>query len=286
MPNGDEELKKNADVSKCGIVMPIAAMGEYSEGHWAEVLEILKDAVHQAGLDANLVSYTEESALIHTTIVQNLFDNPIVICDVSGKNPNVMFELGMRLAFDKPTIIIKDDITSYSFDTSPVEHIAYPHDLRFAKIIAFKAKLAEKITATVAKSKADPKYSTFLKHFQRVTIAKLENQEVTGQEFVVKQLEALRLEISGLSRKVAPTGASRVRYLPERKGTFRIPQRSQTDITHVQNELSASPYIAGWGMKFDDGIPSFEVEFSKVATDRDIESVFRLFDGTISELPK
>jgi hypothetical protein len=34
------------------------------------------------------------------------------------KNPNVMFELGMRLAFDKPAIIIKDNRTNYSFDTA------------------------------------------------------------------------------------------------------------------------------------------------------------------------
>jgi len=32
-----------------------------------------------------------------------------------------MFELGLRLAFDKPAIIVKDDNTSYSFDTAPIE---------------------------------------------------------------------------------------------------------------------------------------------------------------------
>jgi hypothetical protein len=61
-----------------------------------------------------------------------------VIGDVSCKNPNVMFELGMRLAFDKPTIIIKDDQTSYSFDISPIQNLEYPRDLRFNKIIDFK----------------------------------------------------------------------------------------------------------------------------------------------------
>jgi len=42
----------------------------------------------------------------------------MIVCDISGRNPNVMFELGLRLAFDKPAIIIKDEITPYSFDTS------------------------------------------------------------------------------------------------------------------------------------------------------------------------
>src|ERR1019366_7659753 len=101
---------------------------------------------------------------IHKTIVQNLYDNPLVICDVSSKNPNVMFELGIRLAFDKPTIIVKDDATTYSFDTASIEHIPYPRDLRFGKIVEFKAKLAGKVAATLEASK-DPGYSTFLKNF-------------------------------------------------------------------------------------------------------------------------
>jgi hypothetical protein len=32
-------------------------------------------------------------------------------------------DMGLRLAFDKPTIIIKDDKTSYAFDTPPIEHL-------------------------------------------------------------------------------------------------------------------------------------------------------------------
>jgi hypothetical protein len=66
-------------------------------------------------------------------IVQNIYDNEMVICDVSAKNPNVMFELGMRLAFDKPAIIIKDDKTNYSFDTAPIEHLEYPIEVTVKK---------------------------------------------------------------------------------------------------------------------------------------------------------
>ena len=66
-----------------------------------------------------------------------------------------MFELGMRLAFDKPTIIIIDDKTSYSFDTAIIEHLSYPRDLRYGKINEFKIKLKEKIIATIKKSEND-----------------------------------------------------------------------------------------------------------------------------------
>lgn len=136
----------------CGIVMPISAIDGCLETHWSDVREIIDEAIEEAGFEPNLVSNADDVGIIQKRIIQNLYENPVVVCDVSGKNPNVMFELGLRLAFDKPTIIIKDDKTSYSFDTSPIEHLEYPRDLRFGRIVEFKEKLAEKIQATHEKS--------------------------------------------------------------------------------------------------------------------------------------
>ena len=185
----------------CGLVMPISAIDGLNEAHWADVLAVLTGAIDAAGFDANLVSNADEVGIIQKRIIQNLYDNPIVVCDVSGKNPNVMFELGLRLAFDKPTIIVKDDKTSYSFDTAPIEHLQYPRDLRFAAVVEFKLKLAEKIKATHEKANADPNYTTFLKNFGEFTVAKLDKKEITGQEFLLEEMRALRLAVQRLDRQ-------------------------------------------------------------------------------------
>lgn len=176
----------------CGLVMPISSIDGCSEQHWLDVKEIITEAVEEAGFKANLVSHADDVGSIHKRIIQNLYDNPIIVCDVSGKNPNVMFELGMRLAFDKPTIIIKDDKTSYSFDTSSIEHLEYPRDLRFTRIVEFKKALAEKIKATLKKSLDDPNYTTFLKHFGTFTVAKLETKEVSKEDFIIEELKELK----------------------------------------------------------------------------------------------
>lgn len=186
--------KKDSKQEKevCGIVMPISAIDGCEPSHWNEVKEIISASISDAGYVPRLVSDADDVGIIQARIVQNLYDNPIVVCDVSGKNPNVMFELGLRLAFDKPTIVIKDNKTSYMFDTGQVEHIEYPRELRFSAINDFKKLLSDKITATHAKAKADPDYSTFLKHFSRVKLAKLNEIEVTGQEFLMKEIRNLR----------------------------------------------------------------------------------------------
>ena len=172
--------------------MPISAIDGCNESHWNDVMEIINDCIEEAGFDPNLVSNADDVGVIQKRIIQNLYDNPIVVCDVSGKNPNVMFELGIRLAFDKPTIIIKDDKTTYSFDTSPIEHLDYPRDLRFNKVEDFKAKLIEKIKKTFDKSNDDPNYSTFLKHFGEFKVAKIDKKEVSQQEFFMDEIRSLR----------------------------------------------------------------------------------------------
>jgi hypothetical protein len=193
----------------CGIVMPISECDGCSEHHWIEVKSIITDAVASAGFEAKLVSFARDVGVIHERIVQNLYENPIVVCDVSGRNPNVMFELGMRLAFDKPAIIIKDDRTSYSFDTSGIEHVEYPRDLRFSKIVEFKERLAAKISATFERSQSDKEYTTFLKRFGKFEVAKIETKEVSRDEFYQRQFDDLKQMIVNLSNKGLSRGKFR-----------------------------------------------------------------------------
>lgn len=131
------EMLTEGEKPTCGLVMPISELDGCTEQHWTDVGDILRGAIAHAGFEPALVSEADDSGVIHKRIVQNLYDNPIIVCDVSGRNANVMLELGIRLAFDKPTIIVKDDPTPYSFDTSVIEHVPYPRDLRHNRVEDF-----------------------------------------------------------------------------------------------------------------------------------------------------
>lgn len=89
-----------------------------------------------------------------------------------------MYELGMRIAFDKPVVIIKDDKTPFSFDTSHIKHLEYPSDLRFQVIEKFINDLAEAIKDTLQISK-QPEYKSFLSHYTPIKVATLEINEVS-----------------------------------------------------------------------------------------------------------
>ena len=202
MPKGKGKPARTKELlPNCGVVMPMSAIDGCAEQHWLDVREILNEAIRNAEFEPLLVSDADDAGIIQKRIIQNLYENPILICDVSGKNPNVMFELGLRLAFDKPTIIVKDDKTSYSFDTAPIEHLTYPRDLRFNRIMTFKRELTAKLVGTHRKASSDSSYTTFLKHFGKFTIAKLGTTEVSREQFILDELSELkRLVIGGSSR--------------------------------------------------------------------------------------
>jgi len=191
-----EQPKSTEQKKKCGIIMPIAANDEYPNDHWKDVLQILIESIEQTDFEPRLVSDDVAIGLIHDRIVTNIYNDEIVVCDVSSKNPNVMFELGLRLAFDKPTIIIKDEKTGYSFDTGVIEHISYPSSLRFSQIMEFKKELAKRITATYEKSQKEPNYSPFLKSFGKTIIpATIGKTEIPEGKFILEQLETLRQDV-------------------------------------------------------------------------------------------
>ncbi|WP_420598641.1 hypothetical protein [Neptuniibacter sp.] len=191
MTNSTEEKKPKL---KCGLIMPISAIDGCSSEHWEEVRTIIREALKDTEFEVNIVSDSNEIGIIQNRIVNNIYNSDIVICDVSCKNPNVMFELGMRLAFDKPTIIIKDEQTNYTFDTGQIEHIEYPRDLHYPSILEFKAVLKTKVEATYQAS-LSPEYTTFLKHFGEFKISHIDDKEVSSDEFLLEQIKVLRNKV-------------------------------------------------------------------------------------------
>lgn len=147
--NQKREKNQKAKPS-CGVVRPISSNPDnmhYPMGHWEEVQSILEEALSD-NFTVQMVSDAEETGVLPVRIIKNLYTSDLVICDISQRNPNVMFELGVRIAFDKPVIIISDECSKAPFDTAHIEYISYPSDLNYYKIQQFKEQLSEKAKCT------------------------------------------------------------------------------------------------------------------------------------------
>lgn len=249
-----EELNSNpvAEPLQCGIVMPISTIDGCTAEHWAEVKAVITDAVERIEppkFTARLVSDADDVGVIQKRIVQGVYGADVIVCDVSGKNPNVMFELGMRLAFDKPTVIIKDDKTDYTFDTGVIEHITYPRDLRFQRIVEFKQLLAQKVLATYNASLNNPDHSTFLKNFGTFKVAHLTEKEASAEQVILDAIVELQREVGALRRNSAVGTAPNSSHNFFERGFFTLEDIEkyigQAESLMAFNSSDASNEVAG-----------------------------------------
>ncbi|EKL5296866.1 hypothetical protein QPI28_004506 [Vibrio parahaemolyticus] len=141
----------NAEQTKeCFIIMPIAEADDRPKGHFKHVYSnIIKPACKTAGYKAVRADEVKQTNLIHLDILKQLIEAPIAICDLSNRNPNVLFELGIRQAFDKPTVLIQEQGTPKIFDIAPLRYLEYCKEMRYHDVLESQKELAEAISATV-----------------------------------------------------------------------------------------------------------------------------------------
>ncbi|NQU26170.1 MAG: hypothetical protein HQ567_33200 [Candidatus Nealsonbacteria bacterium] len=187
-----------ADERFCGIVMPISDIIPYPPGHWADVRGILDAAIKKAGFTPKLVSEAEDATIIQGTIIENLYENEIIVCDISAQNANVMLELGIRLAVKKPVVIVNDKQITPPFDITTIKYCPYPSDLRHPTVAKFIDDLCKAIKNTYEASQK-PDYRTFMDYFGKMTVPGLGVEEVQWKEYMETMFR-------DLGRKIDRTG--------------------------------------------------------------------------------
>jgi hypothetical protein len=99
------------------VIMPFVERDKaHAPGFFAEVLRSL---ITPAGKNSGFTVRTanrQGSDLIQSTIVNDLLEADLVIADLTEHNPNVMFELGVRMNADKPVVLVKAVGTGALFD--------------------------------------------------------------------------------------------------------------------------------------------------------------------------
>lgn len=101
----------------CFVAMPFTEKTDvYAPGFFNEVFaSLLAPAIEAAGFEARTAK-GQGSDLIHSTIVNGLLDADLVLVDLTEHNPNVLFELGLRIAEKRPIVLVKAIGTNPIFD--------------------------------------------------------------------------------------------------------------------------------------------------------------------------
>lgn len=181
--------------------MPISECDGCGPAHWAEVKSVIEMAVRRADMRPRLVSDSFESNLIHREILHNIYNDLVIVVDVSGRNPNVFFELGIRMATQKPIVVIKDDVTLYPFDTAPNRYVEYPRDLRHGRVLRFIDELA----LAIQRAEEHDESKSFIGQLGPFKVPDVASQAIPLNEIVLERLDRIEARLPSTSESRART---------------------------------------------------------------------------------
>ena len=181
----------------CFVIMPIADCDGYEKGHFAHVYDdIIKPAIDKTEFTAIRADEVKETNFIHLDILKKLIDAPIAVCDLSTRNPNVLFELGIRQAFDKPVVLIQEKGTPKIFDIAPLRYLEYSKEMKYHEVLESQKSLQEAIEATKAAEGDSGNINSIVKLMALSSPAIIPNLDNSNKE--VLALDVMRSQLNDL----------------------------------------------------------------------------------------
>jgi uncharacterized protein YoxC len=113
---------------KCLVIAPIGEEGSKTRIRSDQILtHVLRPVLTKFGFDAIRADEIAEPGIISTQILERIVNDPLVIADLSEKNPNVYYELAVRHATRKPIIQLIQKGELLPFDVAGTRTIAFDH---------------------------------------------------------------------------------------------------------------------------------------------------------------
>ncbi|MGF1706986.1 hypothetical protein [Enterovibrio baiacu] len=188
------ETESKADGKTCFVVMPIADHDSYEKGHFKRVYDhVIAPACKAAGYKPVRADDVVKSNHIVVDILKNLVNSEMVVCDISSRNPNVLYELGLRHAFNLPTVLIKDFKTTDIFDISSIRYTSYNEDLRIDNVEKSIKSITKAIIDTASNDDDVNSIVQLLGVTKATTPDKIELDQ--GQSVILAQLERLMQKV-------------------------------------------------------------------------------------------
>jgi hypothetical protein len=112
----------------CFVIAPIGAEKSDVRIRSDQILKyIIAPAAQECGYEAIRADQISEPGIITSQIIQHIVDDPLVIADLTGHNPNVFYELALRHALKKPVVQIIQTGDPIPFDVAPSRMIQVDH---------------------------------------------------------------------------------------------------------------------------------------------------------------
>lgn len=208
----------NKDLTNCCFVMmPFSTPSQYDDdSHFQKIYDqVFVPAIKRVGYEPYRVDENKLCDSIVTKIFGAVRKCPMALCDLSSRNPNVLYELGLRQAYNMPVVLVQDDITERIFDVSGISTVTYKNH----RLVENVEDAINAINEALKQTKEGQNQT--LAHIVKAKEADYESISVSGDERIHIALMSIMSDIKELkSRERAdadnfPVEREEISILPE-----------------------------------------------------------------------
>ena len=226
----------------CFVIMPFSSTESCSKEEWDRIFSrILRPAIEEAGLGYECRRSEATRGNIIAAIMQDLRSAHVVLADLTDRNANVFYELGVRHALTDRTLLLAQNGADIPFDLRPYAFHVY--DWRSEEGIDELTRTIRGLLADIDATphRPDNPVSDFLKRTS-VPVAELEAPVAVAAELapLAQSLvgpEADGLDAAGLARRLEASNAAGALNTVRRLTTQALPAAA----THLAEELGSRP---------------------------------------------
>ncbi len=187
----------SAREKECFIIMPISDNGDYPNGHFERVYEyLITPACENAGFSPVRADDVIKTNYIAIDVIRRIIESDMVLCDLSSQNPNVLYELGIRQAFNKPVSLIKDKKTKRIFDIQGFRDFEYDENLRVDNVQEDIDKLSQILVSTHKEASQDQDINSL------ISLLSLTPAKISDKKELSNETQLILNSISGIEKRL------------------------------------------------------------------------------------
>lgn len=205
-PKAKKKKTNKRSIGTCFVLMP------FKEPFDTYYALIIKPAVVAARLECLRGDSLFRPSPIMGDIWTMIQNATVLVAELTEKNANVFYELGLGHAIGKPIVLMSETMDDVPFDLQPLRVIIYDKDDP-----AWGVKLRNNLTASLTETIADPTNAVPAMFRKRV------RSQAPEEAATLTRLSALERQVSALrTDELRSFGSSRIRAtLPRRVAEFR-----------------------------------------------------------------
>lgn len=248
--------KKPEHKKKCFFVTPIGpADSDIRRSTDGLIKSVLEPICEELDLDFSVAHQFSALGSITNQVITHLLEDDVVIANLTGLNPNVMYELAVRHAKRMPVVVIAEEKTILPFDVSDQRTIFFKNDMAGVTELNKNLTLAIE-TALNDKSIDNPIYRVV----QNILIQESAT-ETDATKYLASRLGNIEEKISQL-QNLMPSTFSSNDVADLRKYTAKIKGTTE-DIGKALDTISKDSSVKDVEFDVDDDVTNLRIQTNR-----------------------